>query len=48
MLNKREVLNKPHANVVCTVCYKMNLFWKHCRFVTAQNTASWNCKYFSQ
>jgi hypothetical protein len=29
MLNKGEVLNKPHAYVVCTVCHKMNLFWEH-------------------
>lgn len=28
MLNKGEILNKPHANVVCTVCHKMN-----CRFM---------------
>jgi hypothetical protein len=33
MLNKGEVLNKAHAIVVGTVCHKMNLFWKHCRYV---------------
>lgn len=26
MLNKGEVLNKPHANVVCTVCHKRTSF----------------------